>query len=106
MCLFSSTGPPSAPTLSCIGLSGDVSGAVNVTMSWTLSGGDSYIINVTTNAPQTPYEELLNASVTVYELTGFIKGHEYTITVRGVTSNCGGLVGRESEPVIIKLQGM
>ena len=112
MCSLSSTGPPTAPTLSCIGLSGDISGAVNVTVSWTLSGGDSadfYLISITTNAPQTPYGGLLNittASVTQYELTGFMAGYEYNITVRGVTVNCGGLEGRESELLIIKPQGM
>ena len=82
-----------------------------MTVSWTLSGGDSadfYLISITTNAPQTPYEGLLNittASVTQYELTGFMTGYEYNITVRGVTANCGGLVGRESEPLIISPQG-
>ena len=103
------TGPPSAPILSCVDLSEDVSGAVNVTVSWTLSGGDSadfYLISITTNAPQTPYGGLLNittASVTQYELTGFLSGYEYNITVHGV--NCGGLVGRESEPLTIRPQG-
>ena len=33
-----SPGPPSISTLSCVGLSGDVSGAVNVTESWTPRG--------------------------------------------------------------------
>ena len=104
-----SSGPPSVPTLSCVGLSGNGSGAVNVTVSWTLSGGDSadfYLINITTNAPQTPYEGLLNittANVTQYELTDFMTGYEYNITVRGV--NCGSLVGRESEPLTITPQG-
>ena len=107
-----SSGPPSVPTLSCVGLSEDVSGAVNVTVSWTLSGGDSadfYLISITTNAPQTPYGGLLNittGSVTQHELTGFMAGYEYNITVRGVTSNCGGLVGRVSEPLTITPQGM
>ena len=108
--LFIPSGPPSVTSLSCVDLSGDVSGAVNVTVSWTLSGGDSadfYLISITTNAPQTPYGGLLNitASVTQYELTGFMTGYEYNITVRGVTSNCGGLVGRESEPLMITPQG-
>ena len=103
-------GPPSVPTLSCVNFSGNVSGAVNVTVSWTLSGGDSadfYLINITTNAPQTPYRGLLNittASVTQYELTGFIAGYEYTITVYGV--NCGSQEGNESEPLTIRPQGM
>ena len=101
-------GPPSVPTLSCVGLSGDVSGAMNVTVSWTLSGGDSanfYLVNITTNAPQTPYGGLLNitASVTQHELTGFMAGFEYNITVRGI---CGGQEGRESEPLTIIPQGM
>ena len=81
-----------------------------MTMSWTLSGGDSadfYLINIATNAPQTPYGGLLNittASVTQYELTGFMTGYEYNITVRGV--NCGNLEGNESEPLSITPQGM
>ena len=102
-------GPPAVPTLCCVGLSGDVSGVVNVTVSWTLSGGDNvdfYLINITTNAPQPPYGGLLNtttASVTQYELTGFMTDYEYNITVRGV--NCGSQEGRESEPLIITPQG-
>ena len=109
--LFIFTGPPSAPTLSLVDLSEDVSGAVNVTVSWTLSGGDSadfYLINITTNAPQTPYGGLLNittGSVTQYELTGFMTGYEYNITIRGVTVNSGGLLGRESELLTITPQG-
>ena len=109
--LFISSGPPTVPTLSCVDSSEDVSGAVNVTVSWTLSGGDSadfYLISITTNAPQTPYGGLLNittSSVTQHELTGFMTGYEYSITVRGVTANCGGLVGRESEPLTITPQG-
>ena len=83
---------------------------MNVTVSWTLSGGDSadfYLINITTNAPQAPYGGLLNTttgSVTHYELTGFIAEYDYNITVRDV--NCGGLVWRESEPLTITPQGM
>ena len=106
--LFSS-GPPSVPSLSCVDLSEDVSAAVNVTVRWTLSGGDRpefFLINITTNAPQTPYEGLLNittASVTQYELTDFMVGYEYNITVRGV--NCGSQEGGESEPLTITPQG-
>ena len=109
--LFTSSVPPSVVTLSCVGLSEDVSGTVNVTVSWTLSGGDSadfYLINITTNAPQTPYGGILNittSSVPQHELTGFMTGYEYNITVRGVTSNCSGLVGRESEPLTITPRG-
>ena len=105
-----SSGPPSVSNLSCVGLSEDVSGAVNVTVSWTLSGGDSadfYLINITTNAPQTPCGGLLNittASVTQYELTSLIAGYEYNITARGV--NCGTEEGNESEPLTIRPQGM
>ena len=105
---FFFAGPPTVPTLSCVDLSEDVSGAVNVTVSWTLSDGDSadfYLINITTNAPQTPYGGLLNittASVTQHELTGFMAGYEYIITVRGI---CGGQEGRESEPLKINPQG-
>ena len=106
ICIFS--GPPSIFTLACVDLSEDVSGAVNVTVSWTLSGGDSadfYLINITTNAPQTPYGGLLNittASVTQRELTGFMADYEYNITVRGI---CGGQEGSESEPLGITPQG-
>ena len=104
-----SSGPPSAPTLSCVDLSGDMSGAVNVTVRWTLSGGDSadfYLINITTNAPQIPYGGLLNittAIVTQYELTGFMAGYEYNITVHG---SCGNQMGSESEPLTITPQGI
>jgi len=103
-------GPPSVPTISCVDLSEDVSGVVNVTVSWTLSGGDSadfYLINVTTNAPQTPYAGLLNiitASVTQHELKGFREDYEYKITVRGV--NCGSWEGSESELLTITPQGI
>ena len=85
---------------------------MNVTVRWTLSGGDSadfYLINITTNAPQIPYGGLLNittGSVTHHELTGFMTGYEYNIAIRGVRANCGGLVGRESEPLTITPQGM
>ena len=78
-----------------------------MTVSWTLSGGDNadfYLINITTNAPQTPYRGLLNITTTQYELTGFIADYKYNITVRGV--NCGSLVGRESEPLTITPHGM
>ena len=83
---------------------------MNVTVSWTLSGGDSadfYLINITTNAPQTPYGGLLNittASVTQHELTGFLAGYEHNVTVRGV--NCRSQEGNESEPLTIRPQGM
>ena len=103
------SGPPSVPTLSCADLSEDDSGAVNVIVSWTLSGGESadfYLINITTNAPQTLYGGLLNittASVTQHKLTGFMTNYEYNITLYGV--NCGTLVGREGEPLIIRPQG-
>ena len=105
-----SLGPPSVPTLSCIDLIEDVSGAVNVTVRWTLSGGDSadfYLINITTNAPQTPYGGLLNitiASVTRHVLMGFMEDYKYNITVHGV--NCGSQEGRESEPLTIRTQGV
>ena len=106
---FICSGPPSVHTLSCVDFSKDVSGAVNVTVSWTLSGGDSadfYLINISTNAPQTPYGGLLNittGSATQHKLTGFMAGYEYNITVHGV--NCGGQEGSESEPLIITPQG-
>ena len=83
-----------------------VSGAVNVTVNWTLSGGESadfYLINITTNAPQTPYGGLLNITTGSTTLIGFRAGYEYNITVRGV--NCGSQEGRESEPLTITPQG-
>ena len=46
-------GPPSA-TLSCVQLSGNTNGTVNVTVSWTLSVADStnfYLISITTTDP-------------------------------------------------------
>ena len=82
---------------------------MNVTVSWTLSGGDSadfYLINITTNALQTPYGGLLNittTSVTQHELTSFMAGYEYNITVRG---SCGGQMGSESDPLTIIPQGI
>ena len=100
-------GHPSLVLLSCVDLSEDVSGAVNVTVSWTLSGGDSvdfYLINITTNAPQTPYGGLLNITTASVTLTGFMADYEYNITVHGV--NCGSQQGRESEPLTITPQGM
>ena len=107
---FISSGSPSLPTLSCVDLSEDVSGAVNVTVSWTLGDGDSadfYLINIITNAPQTPYGGLVNitsASVTHHELTGFMIPYEYNVTVHGV--NCGSLEGRESERLTITPRGV
>ena len=105
-----SLGIPPAPTGSCVDLSEDDSGSVNVTVSWTLSGGDSadfYLIDITTNTSRIPYHRLLNitnTSVRQYELTGFIVGHEYNITVHGV--NCRSQEGGESEPLTITPQGM
>ena len=103
------SGPPSVPTLSCVDLSGDVSGAVNITVNWTLSGGDSadfYLMNITTNAPLTPYGGVLNittARISQYELTGFHADYEYNITVHGF--NCEIQEGRESEPLMISPEG-
>ena len=97
------------PSLSCVDLSEDVRGAVNLIVNWTLGGGDSadfYLINITTNAPQIPYGGLLNittTSVTQYQLTGFHSDYEYNITVRGV--NCRSQEGSESEPLTITPQG-
>ena len=105
-----SLGIPPAPTISCVDLLKDDGGSVNVTVSWTLSGGDSadfYLMKITSNASQIPYGGLLNitnTSVTQYELTGFIIDYEYNITVRGV--NCGSQEGGESEPLTIIPQGI
>ena len=104
--IFCLSGPPSVPILSFVGLSGDGNGTVNVTVNWTLIAGDSgdfYLISITTNAPLLPYGGLFNVSVTQHELTGFIAGYEYNITVRGV--NCGSQEGNESEPLTIRPQG-
>ena len=75
-----------------------------------MSGGDSadfYLISITTNAPLTPYGGLLNITTgsgdVQHELTGFMAGYQYNITVRGV--NCGSQEGRESEPLTIRPQG-
>ena len=84
---------------------------MNVTVSWTLSGGDSadfYLINITTNALRTPIGPQ-NITTTNVKLTGFqvaaadVAAYEYNITVQGV--NCGDQEGRESEPLTITLQG-
>ena len=83
---------------------------MNVTVSWTLSGGESanfYLISITTNAPQTPYGGLLNittASVTQYELTGFTADYEYNITVCDV--NCAREEAGEDDVLTITPQGM
>ena len=101
--IFFLSGPPFVSILSCVEVFGNVSGSVNVTVNWTLSGGDSadfYLINITTNASQTPYGGFLNVNSARATLTGFMAGYEYSITVRAV--NCGS----ESEPLIIRPQGM
>ena len=78
-----------------------------VTVHWKLSGGDSadfYLINITTNAPQTRYGEPLNITSASVTITGFMANYEYNITVRGV--NCDCLKGNESEPLTITPQGL
>ena len=102
------SGPPAVPTLSCVDLSEGVRGAVNLTLNWSLSGGDTvdfYLIRITTDDSQIPHGGLLttNASVTQYELTGLHSNYEYNITIRGV--NCRSQEGRESEPLKITPQG-
>ena len=102
-------GPPSIPSLSCVGLSQNLSGAVNVTVNWTLNdenSADFYLINITTNALHTPYGGLLNittANITQHKLTGLIAESEYNITLYGV--NCVNQQGKASEPLIIRPQG-
>ena len=103
--LLISSGPPSVSNLTCVRLFKNVGGAENVTVRWTLSGADSgdfYLINITTNAPNTPYGGLTSANVTQHELTGFMADYEYNITVRAV--NCGNQGGRESDPLTISQQ--
>ena len=101
--------PPSVSTLSCVDLSEDVDGTVNVTVSWTLSGGnraDFYLINITTNAPQSPYGGHLNittGNITQHELTGFMTGYEYNITVRSICAS--GQEESESETLAITPNG-
>ena len=108
---FISSGPPIV-TISSHNVSKHTDGNNNVSLTWTLSNGystDYYLISITTNAPWTPYLGFLNittSSVRQQELTDFMVGYEYNITVRGVTANCGGLVGEESEPLKVTLQGM
>ena len=78
-----------------------------VTVHWTLSGGDIadfYLINITSNAPQTPYGGPLNITSASVTITGFMADYEYNITVRGV--NCECLEGNESEPLTITPQGL
>ena len=84
---------------------------MNVTVSWKMHGGkdaDFYRINITTNAPQTPYRGPLNITtpnVTQHELTGFLVGYEYNITVSGVIVRLGGEKWSESKPLTIRPQG-
>ena len=104
-----SSGPPTV-RISNHSLSKLINGNINVTVSWTPSGGDSadfYLINIITNSSQTPYGGLLNitaGSVTQHKLTGFMAGYMYNITVRGV--NCVSQEGKESELLPITPQGM
>ena len=80
---------------------------MNVIVNWTLSwedSADSYLINITTNAPEVPYGGLLNITTGSVKLTGFMADYEYNITIRGV--NCGSQEGGESELLTIRPQGM
>jgi len=84
----------------------DTNGVLSVTVSWTLSGGDSanyYRVNIKTNDPQPPYGGSLNSTTSSVTLTGFQAGYEYNITVRGI--NCGSQEGSESEPLTIIPEG-
>ena len=47
---------------------------------------------------------ITTASVIQHELTGFMAGYEYNITVRGV--KCESQEGNESEPLTIRPQGI
>ena len=94
---------PHIVNISCHHISNLSNENINVTVSWTLSSGncaDFYLINITTNAPQTPYGGFLNintGNITWHELTGFMAGYEYNITIRGACA--GGQEGSESEPL-------
>ena len=53
---------------------------------WTLSGRDTadfYLINITTNTPQTLYDGILNITSASITIAGFMANYEYNITVRG-----------------------
>ena len=103
--MLTPSAPSSVSTLSCVDISEDFNGAVNVTLSWTQSDADSYLINIATNAPQTPYGGLLNTgNVTQHELTGFTAGYDYNITVNGII--CGDFQGNKSETLTIKPEGI
>ena len=94
---------PKIVNISCHHLSNFYYENINVTVSWTLSSGncaDFYLINITTNAPQIPYGGFLNittGNITWHELTGFMAGYEYNITIRGTCAS--GQEGSESEPL-------
>ena len=80
---------------------------MNVTVHWKLSGRDTadfYLINITTNTPQTLYDGILNITSSSVTIAGFMANYEYNITVRGV--NCGNQEGIESEPWTITRQGL
>ena len=104
--MFCFSGPPIVK-ISNHSLSGVVNGIVNVTVNWTLIGGDSadfYLISINTNTFQTGLLNITTASVTQYELTGFMIDYAYNITVRGV--NCGRQEGKDSETLTITPQCM
>ena len=80
---------------------------MNVTVYWTLSGRDTadfYLINITTNTPQTLYDGILNITSSSVTIAGFMTDYEYNITVRGV--NCWNQEGIESESRTITPQGL
>ena len=95
---------PHIVNVSCYHLSNLYNENINVTVSWTPGSGncaDFYLINITTNAPQTPYGGFLNittGNITWHELTGFMAGYEYNITIRGTCAS--GQEGSESEPLL------
>ena len=97
------------PILYCADISEDVNGAVNVTVKWKLSHRDSadfHLINITTNASQVPYGghlEINTTSITEYELTGFLAGYEYNITICSVIAEQDDL--KWSEPLTIIPKG-
>ena len=96
---------PRIENISCRYVSESFTGKINVNVGWNQSDGDSTAFYITTNAPQTPSGGLVNittGSVTQHELTGFMAGYDYNITVCGI---CGGQVGK-SEPLTITPQGM
>lgn len=93
------SGPPLVPTLSCVDLSEYVSGAVNMTVSWTLSGGTFLLTHMMDFwISPIPVSHTINWLVLWQVIIG------YNIHVHGV--NCGSQEGDESELLTITTQSV